>query len=383
MKNLSRVRSILFLILIFVIAILSVYNTSGSDFLISENRKISEFPKISSSSLLDGKFVSGIETYFDDRFFAREEILEILAKIDMYYLKKPLIMDVVLSTDRKYLLDHITYSETKDNIKNMSKGVDLLGRVQRYVEEQGGTMLTIVFPRQSFALSHLYPEYMFSKYTPYTEIKKQIDPLLKNEGINLIDLYDELSSNPKKYYYTSDHHPNYEAMLVAYDKIIDRMHQVNLPYLDIRNEMKMNKSSKPFIGSLNRKIFNLHQVEEHLPYYELDKPIAFRRFEEGKEVSAKIFYEDYPYYHFYMGGDKAYTKIVTERNNLPNILVIGDSTTNALETLIWSSANNFVSVDFRHYKKESVFEIIKREKPDFVIFTMINGYYNNIESILK
>lgn len=82
-------------------------------------------------------------------------------------------------------------------------------------------------------------------------------------------------------------------------------------------------------------------------------------------------------YGVYMGGDKSFTEIKTDRNNLPNILVYGDSFTNSIETLLVRNSNNFYSVDFRYKKDQSLMEIINKYKPDIVVCIRDNLMYLN------
>lgn len=67
-----------------------------------------------------------------------------------------------------------------------------------------------------------------------------------------------------------------------------------------------------------------------------------------------------------MGGDKANTVINTQRSNLPNVLFIGDSFTNALEYLAVQSFNEIHSIDTRHYK-ELIYDYINQNHFDYII----------------
>ena len=68
-----------------------------------------------------------------------------------------------------------------------------------------------------------------------------------------------------------------------------------------------------------------------------------------------------------MGGDIGETIIDTNRPELPDILIFGDSFTNPLETLLWYSFNRMYSLDLRYYNAKSLREYIDMYKPDVVI----------------
>ena len=72
-------------------------------------------------------------------------------------------------------------------------------------------------------------------------------------------------------------------------------------------------------------------------------------------------------YEMYMGGDIAETVISTGREDLPNILIFGDSFTNAVETFMYTGFNEMRSIDLRHYTQMGIKEYIDLYKPDIVV----------------
>ena len=68
-----------------------------------------------------------------------------------------------------------------------------------------------------------------------------------------------------------------------------------------------------------------------------------------------------------MGGDVAHTMIDTEREELPSILIYGESFTNAIETIMWYSFDEMHSLDMRYYKDMTVDEFIEIVQPDVVV----------------
>ena len=72
-------------------------------------------------------------------------------------------------------------------------------------------------------------------------------------------------------------------------------------------------------------------------------------------------------YGLYMGGDIAETVIQTDRPELPNALIFGDSFTNPVECLAYYSFNELRSVDLRHYTAQSLSDYIAAYQPDVVL----------------
>ena len=69
-----------------------------------------------------------------------------------------------------------------------------------------------------------------------------------------------------------------------------------------------------------------------------------------------------------MGGDIANTVIDTGREELPSVLVYGDSFTNAVECIMYWSFDEMHSLDLRYYSGELSFkEYIETYQPDYVV----------------
>ena len=86
--------------------------------------------------------------------------------------------------------------------------------------------------------------------------------------------------------------------------------------------------------------------------------------------------EDLPTtYNLYMGGDYGETILETNRPELPDVLVFGDSFTNALETLLYNSFDEMRSLDLRHYTDKTLRDYITDYQPDIVICVMNDTFY--------
>ena len=68
-----------------------------------------------------------------------------------------------------------------------------------------------------------------------------------------------------------------------------------------------------------------------------------------------------------MNGDYASTEIDTKRPELPNVLIYGDSFTNAVECLLYTSCNKMWSLDMRYCDEGTLEEYITAYQPDVVI----------------
>lgn len=299
------------------------------------------------------------------------------ALLDMHVLRKPRIMDVAFSKNRELLLDEVSLGEYTESPHNLENAVEHLKKVNAYAKQSGATMINLAFTRQSVALHEYYPNYMLKTHQYDKQVRERALELIADSDMTFFDFYEDFKGNPEHYYYKTDHHPNFNAMMHAYDKVLEVLKEENIPFTDIRDIARYNVSELDFIGSLNRRMFRLFEANEHLPYYELKTHIPYQRKDYNSPTSRQILNLDDPYYNMYMGGDIGYTEIDTSRPELPNVLVIGDSTTNALETILWPSANKMVSISFYSYSDENVLQVIDRFKPDIIIFSFLDRTYSN------
>ena len=95
-------------------------------------------------------------------------------------------------------------------------------------------------------------------------------------------------------------------------------------------------------------------LEELYTMPDTAEDIPFTRFDNGAAAEATVYAlpgsDAEPLtYGLYMGGDIAETVIQTDRPELPNALIFGDSFTNPVECLAYYSFNELRSVDLRHY----------------------------------
>ena len=80
-------------------------------------------------------------------------------------------------------------------------------------------------------------------------------------------------------------------------------------------------------------------------------------------------------YNLYMGGDFGETVLETNRPELPDALIFGDSFTNALETLLYASFDETRVLDLRHYDEMSLKAYITAHQPDVVLCIQNDTFY--------
>ena len=173
--------------------------------------------------------------------------------------------------------------------------------------------------------------------------------------------------------------------VLAHERVedcIDRIAEYEEDSLPVLTEEDLEFQSLPYpyIGSRNRKLYNLWPNDEQAVIAVQKDPVAFTRWDNGEPSDKPLFVlpasEELPTtYNLYMGGDFGETILDTDRPELPNVLVFGDSFTNALETLLYASFNEMHSLDLRYYTEQSLKDYIAAYQPDLVLCVQNDTFY--------
>lgn len=337
-----------------------------------ENRELAKFPEITINTIFDGAFFSEVETYTSDHLLMREKLIKISTIKDM---SKAVIHDVVITNEAvlpyfESVYEHYDYNSISKMVLNMSN-------LQTHIEDYGGNFLFVGIPEQSRVFIDSYPYYLNnSRYKdgPLSEIFFQY-----LDGIHTIDMYDAIGTNPSKYYSSTDHHYN---LFGAYETYIEITNYINENFFEVNTleNVVIQEINSDFLGSRTRKLLGLYKNNDKLYTFQTETHVSFERFDNGNQVESLVFsIEESNNYNFYMGGDHAETIIKTYRDELPNALIFGDSFTNPIETMLYTSFNEFRSLDFRYYTEKSVYEYIDEFKPDIVIFVRDGLNYDNLD----
>ena len=348
-----------------------------------ENRALAEWPEITVEGILDGSLAQSLETWYSDHAPGRATLLKIDTFLSMDVLHRPVVNDIVTTQD--VLLPFLDYSEYTPAAYEAT--VDSMAvpfsKLNQYIEETGGSFYFVGFPEQRIYFEDEFPDYLNNHENEAEAADTIFREALEDEGIAFLDMgevYDDLG-HPADYYSTVDHHYNYYGAYAAYRSILDTLAADgwDLPVLT-EEDFTFRELPNPYIGSRNRKLYNLWPNEDRAVIAEVKDPVAYTRYDNG-EPSDKPLYvlptaEDLPTtYNLYMGGDFAETILETNRPELPDVLVFGDSFTNALETLLYTSFDEMRSLDLRHYTDKTLRDYITDYQPDIVICVMNDTFY--------
>ena len=238
-------------------------------------------------------------------------------------------------------------------------------------------------PEQRVYFEEKFPDYLNNHETEAQTADALFIQALEDQGVrflNMEDVYDELG-RPEEFYSTVDHHYNYYGAYAVYRSIMDTLASDgwDLPVLT-EDKIDLVEQPFPYIGSRNRKLYNLWPNTDKAVIGVQKDPVAFTRYDNG-ELSEKplfILPEDPVMpttYNLYMGGDFGETVLETDRPELPDVLIFGDSFTNALETLLYASFDETHILDLRYYTDKSLKDYISDYQPDIVLCVQNDTFY--------
>jgi len=250
-----------------------------------------------------------------------------------------------------------------------------LSRLNDLVTSYGGKFVYIGVPEQYSMFRDLYPSFLNNNDELLSLTESSFFSELETYGIDYIDMRREFLQygDYAGFYSKTDHHYNLFGAFYVYGVLTDKINGVldaPLPVLTA-DDIDFVKLDNPFYGSRSRKLYNAYKTDDKLWYYTQKNPLPYVRTNNYDWAPTDIFAlpvdDTSPVtYNLYMGGDIAETIIQTNRPELPDALIFGDSFTNPLETFLYQSFNETRSLDMRYYTDCTLLEYVQKYKPDYV-----------------
>lgn len=348
-----------------------------------ENRALAERPALTWESLWDGTFGAAFETWLSDHTPGRATLLKLDAKVQLDLLRRPVVNDIVVTGD--VLLPEMSYSQW--SLQAYEETVPPIaaayGKLNDHITACGGSFCFVGFPEQRVYFQDRFPPYLNSHEQEARAADGVFQTALEAAGVRFLNMeavYDGLG-RPAELYSAVDHHYNYYGAYAAYRAILDALAAEgwDLPVLT-EEDIDLVPQPNPYIGSRNRKLYNLWPNGEQAVIGVQRDPVAFQRWDDGAPSDRPLFVlpEDPAMpttYNLYMGGDFGETILRTDRPDLPDVLIFGDSFTNALETLLYASFDETRILDLRHYTEKSLKDYISEYRPDLVLCVQNDTFY--------
>ncbi len=338
-----------------------------------ENRRLAVFPVPSAETVFDGTFFSDVETYISDHFACRVPLLRLNVRKE-FALHDPVISDTVIAGDT--LLPYHGRPLPDYDHEAMQTELDTLATVNEACKAIGAKFVYLAMPEQSSALRYKYPSYLNPSAYADDSIRTDFLDGLDEREIDCLNMAEYLCTEPEKYYSKTDHHYNFYGAYETYLRTMEHLRALGVD-APVTTDVTMEPIDRPFLGSRSRKLLGEYPTEDKLYRFTLGTPVPFTRADNGKPVESTVVNENFNnVYNYYMGGDIGETVIKTNRPGLPRVLVVGDSFTNALESILYTSCDEMRSLDYRHYSGANILDYIAAYQPDVVLYVRDDLVYS-------
>lgn len=363
-KNAGKLRfapAALFLFIVFALAICFIVNPK-SDYSSAEKRYLQSFPEANVDTVLSGKFGEEFEKYFADHFPARQNWVGLNA----YYTLGTGVNGAngIYNCADGYLINKPV--DTKNNVK---KNVSVLADFKQKI---GDTPMTVMFaPSTGYIASDKLPVVhdSYNDDTYFDESKKTFT----GNGVSFVDLretFKQKYSDGEQLYYRTDHHWTTAGAYEAYVKLCTQLKIEAVP----RDTFTVEQYGGFYGTTYSSSGFWLTPPDTIQIYNDPDnteKNITVKITESGKteEYNSMYFYshlDEDDKYPVFIDGNHALTEICNSNAKGGTVIVIKDSFSHSLAPFLAENYSRVILVDLRYYK-QSVSELVKKEKPEQVI----------------
>lgn len=336
--------------------------TNNNEISTVEKRTLVTFPDFSFKTLINGEYLDALTTAFSDQVAFRDKLVK------GYYLFQfqRYNGDVVKGNNNELYSAYQRIGSEDVYLDNVKKSAYYIDKVADEVVDDGAKFIFLSIPRKDAVEKDNLPSSYISSDIIYN---KSIDVLKKNlsDNVILIDAYELFNDKSIRYYYTNDHHITPRGANVLYNRIKQVMNDSRLKQNDLEDLYTVEKTI--INGSFNNQLGQSVKPSLEELYLVPKFNINYTRYEDLKVSNKKVYGKGNSYEDSYMEGDSAFTIIDTNREGLPNILYVGSSFTNILETLSVHDFNKMVSIDYRHNtSKNSISYYVKTYDIDYVVF---------------
>lgn len=377
------------LLVLVLLAVLTLFfpQTVPGEYDVWENRTLAEQPVLQTQTLFDGSYFTSVESYLSDHLFGRQTLLT--ANVHYQQLRGSVAVNGVVCSDDILLLDNGIYDRFGATFQQDAETMaQRLSVIRDATEQNGGTFLFVGIPTQRNIFEREYPSFASSDRVRTEDILSCFVPALEKENIPALfleDTFREINAPLDTLYSPIDHHFTLKGANLCVRAAIDCLNEngVGIPQV-VEDRLVFEALPNPMLGTYNRKLYGCTEATDSLLTYNLPHEVPYERWDNGVQTDAPLIVlpqteTEYVQYSAYMGGDKAETIVKTNRPELKKLLVVGDSFTNAMETVLYLSFDEMRSLDFRYYTEKALTEYIADYQPDVVLVIRDASVYLNLD----
>lgn len=368
-KNASRIITIFFLCLMPLWMVLS----EDVEFSDTENRYMASFPEITLTSVLNGDFMSGIETYLTDQFPVRDACITL--KTNTLRLFGQRKINGVYLADNGYL---IAEEESFDDEKIM----EMTDCINDFADRLDGVEVRFMLVPNAVSI---YEEKL--PYGVKSTQKNTIDMVEDRLGSNItaVDVYDTFKDNAsQQLYFKTDHHWTARGAYLAFLEYAKAAgldtDSVEYDFMCVSGDFQGTQASNCGVYS-SSDIVNICVPENSRGSYIVN-------YIEKTEKTATLFDEsklkEKDKYLVFMGGNYPQVDVTTNAGTGRRLLVVKDSYANCMIPMLTPYYDSIIVVDPRYYY-DNIYDLIQSSGINEVMFLYnVNSYVtdNSLEDVL-
>lgn len=332
-----KLLGVLFSFIIFFFMI-SFFLTPKKSFSENENRYLEKMPKFEFETLINGEFVTNLQSYLNDHFPFRDFFMNLNTKVERFLGKEE--MNHVYYGSDGYLL------EKYDSPKNYDK----IGKVlnQFYADKNYANMSLMLVPTSITINQEKLPN-----YAPTYDQVKEMHQLYEQIKFDTIDVTEALTKGNEEYqmFYRLDHHWTSYGAYYAYKEYC-KMNDITP--LDI-SEFEIKEVTNDFKGTLYSKVLDnslkpdkIHIFLPKSQNYEVNYVMTNRITDTLYEESYLTKKDKYSY--FLDNNQPLITITNKDLHNQKELLVIKDSYANSMIPFLVNHYEKVHVIDPRFYK---------------------------------
>jgi len=324
-----------------------------------EKRELVTFPKLSEFRFVDDSFYERLIRSFNDQLLFRNSLVKgyFLFQFQRY------LGDVVVGEDDQMF----SSVQSSKNLESYRAGLlKDSAYINEIAENCDAEFIFLSIPRKDAVLR----EYLPKTYTSSAEIYQYGVSVLKeglSSSVHFIDAYDIFSEHKDlgySFYFKNDHHITVRGAYLLYQKLAKI---TGISVYSLENNFSIVKTSVN--GSFSKQIGQSIRPSVEELYLVPKKSFSYTRYEDDHISDLPVWGKGVSYESSFMDGDKAFTRIETNREELPNIMYVGSSFTNVLEALSVPSFNRIIGIDYRHNTTgNSIKDYVKKYDIDYIVF---------------
>ena len=338
----------------------------------SENRVLSEFPKLSFATIADGSFMSDFETYLTDQFPFRDGIISLKTFADRIVGKNE--ENGVYIGNNGYLFDSRTPLENKRAEEIAKAG---LGFKEKH---KNLNTAFVLIPNSTYVYSEYLPKYL--EMPDQKKIINKIHKKIDDESILWPDTAKILKGKAAdtQLYYKTDHHWTTRGAYLIFKEICLAW-GLEKDAKAIDKKFSFYEVSNTFEGTLASKS-GVHDTADTIEICvpEKSEGTYVANFESSGENTASLFFKDKlqqkNHYEIFMGGNYDKVIISTVSSSKKSLLLIKDSYANCMIPMLTPYFSKIVVIDPR-YLTDSLDSIIKENDFSHVM------YLYNVNTLLE